>query len=450
MTRSRPTSTSVIGAVKRSHWASRLVRHNPAAQWPLTRLVRRYEARPDERDEIRREVVERALGWAAATPYGRSVSVADPARLEEWPILQKEVVKADETRFVAGRRLPAVAASTGGTTGVPLMLRRSFLSLNAEQFFLDRVIAAAGVSFATSRFAVLRGDDVKDPSDTEAPYGHVDQGGRRLVLSSVHLGAGSLPWYADELRSFEPDFLWAYPSTMSSLVRLLDEAGIELSIPLVVTSSEMLYPAESRLAEKRLGARIVDYYGQAERVALAHDSGGGGYRFDPLYGTVELRRVDQGDDAGLATAEIIGTGHWNSAMPLVRYATGDAIRYRPSGRADQLERVARGDEAFDGLLGRHDENLTAPDGRVLVGINQLPRGLDGVLRMQVRHEAPTEVRVLLVTAGGLTGTDRATLEANCRRKLPSSMRIVIEEVDELPRNANGKVPFVVRADGLTS
>lgn len=448
MTRSLPIATSVIGAVKRSHWPSRLVRHNPVAQWPLARLVARYEARPGEREEIREATLDRALRWGAATAYGRAVAGADPTRLAQWPILEKEAVKADETRFLVDRRLPAVPAATGGTTGVPLNLRRSFLSLNAEQFFLDRIVGTAGVSFASSRFAVLRGDDIKDPSDPQPPYGQIDQGGRRLVLSSVHLGAASLAWFADEIRRFEPDFLWAYPSTMSSLVRLLDEAGVELSIPLIVTSSEMLYPAESRLAEQRLGARIIDYYGQAERVALADDAGGDGYRFDPLYGAVELRAVEPGDDSGLAAAEILGTGHWNSAMPLVRYATGDAIRYRPSGREDQLERIAIGEETFEGLLGRHDENLTAPDGRVLVGINQLPRGLHRVLRMQIRHEAPAEVRILVVTAGGLTEADRSTLEANCARKLPSSMEVVIEEVEELPRSAGGKAPFVVRAEGL--
>ncbi len=446
---------SAAGAVKRSRWPSRLARHNPVIQRPLVRLSERYEREPDRRAELLARVLERSLRRAAATPYGRAVAPSDPADLATWPLLTKDVLKADEIRFLAPSRLPTVGATTGGTTGLPLQLQRSLVSLNAEQFFLDRLLLADRVSFATSRIAVLRGDDVKDPSELTPPFGRYDNGGSRLVLSSAHLTGDTVGWYADELSRFAPDFLWAYPSTLSSLIRLLDATGRALAIGLVVTSSEMLSPAEAELAADRLGARIVDYYGQAERVALAADTGGG-YRFDPLYATVELEPAGQADgsavdEAGdeLAAASIIGTGHWNSAMPLVRYETGDRIRYRPDGTADQLARIALGEAAFVGIGGRSADYLISPDGGVLVGIDHLPRGLTGVLRMQVRQPAAIEVQILVVTrSGDLDDGDRSTLEASIARKIPSSMSVAIEVVDELPRTAAGKTPFVVRAPEL--
>lgn len=441
---------SAIGVVKKSRWPARAARHNPVIQLPMARLARRYDDRPGERSAIRARVVGRTLRQAAATPYGAAVAPVDVTDLAAWPLLTKDELKADETRFHGGR-LPSVEATTGGTTGLPLRLRRSVVSLNAEQFFLDRFLADAGASFATSRVALLRGDDVKPPGDAEPPFGRYDQGGRRLVLSSVHLNEATVTWYADELRRFSPDFLWAYPSTLSSLLRLLDASGTELAIPLVVTSSETLFSNEAALAAERLGARVIDYYGQAERVALAADTGDG-YRFDPLYGTVELLapsedQTDPGsDDDGLATALIVGTGHWNSAMPLIRYGTGDLIRYRPSGEANQLARIATGAEPFAGIKGRSSDYLIAPDGGVLVGIDHLPRGLVDVVRMQVRQPSSDEVEILVVTgAGGFSEADRATLDASIGRKLPPSMRVEVRVVDTLPRTAAGKTPFVVRA-----
>ena len=352
---------TAVGAVKKSRWPARAARHNPVIQRPMARLAARYDARPNERVAIRSEVLARTLGRAASSPYGKAVAPPDPTVLSAWPVLTKDVLKADETRFHTRRRLPPVEATTGGTTGLPLRLRRSLVSLNAEQFFLDRFLVDAEVSFAASRVAVLRGDDVKDPAETEPPFGRIDQGGRRLVLSSAHLTEATLDWYAEELRRFEPDFLWAYPSTLSSLVRLLEARNREVTIPLVVTSSETLFPNEAALAADRLGARVIDYYGQAERVALAADTGSG-YRFDPLYGTVELEPVGDRsvDDDDLASALIIGTGHWNSAMPLVRYATGDLMRYRPSGEAGQLGRMAAGEESFVGIQGRSSDYLISP------------------------------------------------------------------------------------------
>jgi len=443
---------NAIGVVKKSRWPARAARHNPIIQLPMARLAGRYDDRPGQRAAIRERVLTRALRQAAATPYGVEVGPAETADLSAWPILTKDRLKADETRFHAERRLPSVEATTGGTTGLPLRLRRSLVSLNAEQFFLDRFLAEAGVSFAASRVALLRGDDVKDPADVEPPFGRYDQGGRRLVLSSAHLNDATVAWYAEELRRFAPDFLWAYPSTLSSLLRLMQEAGTELAIPLVVTSSETLFPNESAMASDRLGARVIDYYGQAERVALAVDAGSG-YRFDPLYGTVELMAdSDDGptvDDDGLASAQIIGTSHWNSAMPLVRYQTGDLIRYRPSGRADQLVRIATGAESFAGIKGRSSDYLISPDGGVLVGIDHLPRGLVDVVRMQVRQPSIDEVTILLVTSGGdLSDPDRRTLDASIGRKLPPAMSVDVQVVDSLPRTAAGKTPFVVRSPEL--
>ncbi len=447
---------NAIGAVKKSRWPARAARHNPVIQLPLARLARRYDDRPGERAAIRERVLTRALRQAAVTPYGAEVGPTETNDLAAWPILTKDRLKADETRFHAERRLPSVEATTGGTTGLPLRLRRSLVSLNAEQFFLDRFLAEAGVSFAASRVALLRGDDVKDPADVEAPFGRYDQGGRRLVLSSAHLNDVTVAWYAEELRRFAPDFLWAYPSTLSSLLRLLDGAGTELAIPLVVTSSETLFPNEAAMATDRFGARVIDYYGQAERVALAVDTGSG-YRFDPLYGTVELvaepedEAADGGleDEDGLASAQIIGTGHWNSAMPLVRCGTGDLIRFRPSGQSDQLARIATGAEPFAGIKGRSSDYLVSPDGGVLVGIDHLPRGLVDVVRMQVRQPTATEVEILLVTSGGdLSEADRRTLDASIGRKLPPSMSVDVQVVDRLARTAAGKTPFVVRSPDL--
>lgn len=443
---------TAITAVKQSRWPARVARHNPLIQAPMARVADRYEHRVEERAAIRARLLGRALRQGAATPYGRSVAPAEATDLGAWPLLTKEMLKADESRFHAERRLPSVEATTGGTSGLPLRLRRSLVSLNAEQFFLDRMLAPSGVSFAAGRVAVLRGDDVKDPADAQAPFGRYDQGGRRLVLSSAHLNDRSIAWYVDELRRFAPDFLWAYPSTLSSLIRLLDADELELSIPLIVTSSETLFVNEANLARERLGARIIDYYGQAERVALASDTGSG-YRFDPLYGTVELEPLPvhvDGDRASAdgeeATASILGTGHWNSAMPLIRYATGDLIRYRPSGQTGQLERIASGLEPFEGIKGRSSDYLISPDGGVLVGIDHLPRGLADVMRMQVRQPTATEVEVLLVTSdGALSDGDRVTLDASVARKIPPSMTVTIEVVDELPRTPAGKTPFVVRA-----
>ncbi len=439
---------SAATTAKRSRWYSYALGHNPLIQRWMNHHADHYRsATAEQRAEQRAELLQRTLDWAARTPYGIELGRKAGDDIAQWPILEKSRLKAAPSQFHRPGRRPAVSATTGGTTGSPLALRRSLISLNAERYFLDSLLRPYGVSFTGSRMAVLRGDSVKDPSITEPPFGRYDHSGRHLVLSSQHLQATTIEWFRDELFKFSPSFLWAHPATLSSLVRLIDRAGLELSIPLIVTSSEMLSPKEAEMAAGLLDAKMVDYYGQAERVSLAANHDGTGYRFVPLYGTVELQPAGEAAD-GLAVAEVVATGHWNSTMPLVRYLVGDTIAYRSSGSPHQLERIATGEEPFERVQGRTGDFLVSPSGGVLVGISHLARGLTGVVRMQVRQESPTDVRILVIADGEFTADDRAALDENCKSRLPSSMTVSIEQVDELPRTAAGKTPFVVRADGL--
>ncbi len=55
-----------------------------------------------------------------------------------------------------------------------------------------------------------------------------------------------------------------------------------------MTSSEVVRPEAWRLTEKMLGGRLLDYYGQAERIAFAYASAPREYRFSCAY---SLRRV---------------------------------------------------------------------------------------------------------------------------------------------------------------
>ena len=57
-----------------------------------------------------------------------------------------------------------------------------------------------------------------------------------------------------------------------------------------------------------------------------------GYRFLPTYSMNELRFVESAEDADVY--EVIGTGLWSHAMPLVRYRTGDQATGQCNDRKD--------------------------------------------------------------------------------------------------------------------
>jgi phenylacetate-CoA ligase len=196
-----------------------------------------------------------------------------------------------------------------------------------------------------------------------------------------------------------------------------------------------------QLARDVLGSEVLDYYGQAERVAFAYARQTQEYRFLPGYGYVELHPA--GEDDGQVLYEIVATNLWNFAMPLPRYRTGDLVKLPASWGACELEQVALGMRAFPGILGRDSDILISPDGALLTGIDHFQRGVERVVRIQVIQEAPDAVRILVLPAAGYSEEDDEHLLRNARAKLPPSMRVHLERVKTLERTAAGKTPFVI-------
>jgi phenylacetate-coenzyme A ligase PaaK-like adenylate-forming protein len=215
-----------------------------------------------------------------------------------------------------------------------------------------------------------------------------------------------------------------------------------LVVPLTLTSSEVLPERSRRLAEDVLGTRVVDLYGQAERVAFASSSGDG-YTFLPGYSYLELVPAEGSDGE---TFEIVGTSLWNLAMPLVRYRTGDLVTLHTPLTEDVLDEVRYGLRPVSRIAGRSDDFLVGPDGARLVGIDHIPRGVGNVVRVQIVQE-DRDVVIRVLAKPGFGAGDALQLEANARRKLPPGIRWSIEVVDTLERSSNGKTPFVIRRAG---
>ncbi len=387
--------------------------------------------------------VKRTLQVARRAAYGRTAGGGDT--LDSWPLLEKENLRDGQDAFITGNRWLSAPAVTGGTTGIPLSLVRTLRGVVFEQACQDRLIEQLG-SYPRGRIAILRGDNIKDPSDLKPPHWIKTNGGRCLVFSSNVLNHETVADYARALREFAPELLCAYPTSLECLCRLLREHGEQVEIPSVLTSSEVLKREAWNLATETLDCDLADYYGQAERVAFAYALKPREYFFLPSYGRVELRPFtsDQIADAGHGGLyEIIGTTFWNDLMPLVRYRTGDLVRLPDHWGAREIEEVTLGLRPFSGVLGREQEILVCPKGVRLTGIDHIPRDVSHILRIQVIQESLSDVRILVLPAPGYNDRDAAQLLQNARAKVPDSMQLRIETAQWLERTPRGKTPLVI-------
>lgn len=389
----------------------------------------------EERIRWTEERLRKVLRSAKRTRYGKRIS-GGPG-IGDWPILNKDQVRNHEADFMTVGAWRTSHAATSGTTGTPLQLYRSLSSVSVEQAAIDRLLIKKGVDPRNYRAAVLRGDDIKDPNDLQPPFWINTNGGKRLVFSSNHLNRETVSCFVEEIKRFEPQVLHAYPTILDSLCNLLLESHDRPVIPITICSSEVL-PSESwSRCKLALESEVIDYYGQAERASFAYAFEPSQYRFLPGYSYNELIPVDDDD----RTYELVCTGLWNLAMPLVRFRTGDLVRF--DGETD-LGRIAYGVDTFPGVIGRSGDFLIAPDGTKLMGIDHIPRGIRNVVRMQVIQESPEFVRILVVPEPSFADSDKAAIDANVRKKLPPSMRWQIALVPDLERNQAGKAPYVIR------
>jgi phenylacetate-CoA ligase len=320
-----------------------------------------------------------------------------------------------------------------------LKLYRSLQSICYEQATYDYPLIKRGLNPLSIRIAILRGDNLKDPSDLEPPFWKFVANGLKLIFSSNHLCPKTVRYYYQALKEFAPDCLFAYPTSLESLCLLMRENGLSLRLPLVIATSEAMRTEARLLAAQVLNAEVLHSYGAGERVAFAWSERVEEYFMFAGYGWVEL--VPVSEDENSITFEIVGTGFWNNAMPLVRYQMADLITL-PKDVNPEL--VCWGVQPFKGVQERQSDYLISPEGARLIAINHIPRDVDHVVRMQIIQEQSDYVRILVIPDEGFTESNRQQILANARLKIPESMEISVELVESLERTPSGKTPYVIR------
>ena len=431
---------TLAGLFKSSPGLNNLLRYNPFYYPAIAATIRAIEqTSATDRLMAVQPLLNQTLAAALKTDYGKGRT----STLSRWPILQKETLRNNSSRFHTDHWF-TVPASTSGSSGVPLQLKRSLRSIAAEQAFLDALLPQGSPQFRHARVAVLRGDTVKSPSEQSPPFGayrHPNQ----LVLSFPHLNQATANWFIDELQAFQPDIFWVYPTGADFLASLCLLNNRKLSIPVTLSSSEMLTPLAWGRLKEAFGGEVIDYYGQAERVCLSYQRDPDEAWFRPAYGFVELfpDEVELGDE--LRRAKIVATGYWKDKMPLVRYDTGDYIAYPVGYTEEDLAKVALGLKPFARVIGRESEFLVTPGGERIQALNNIPRDVKYLRRTQFIQHRHDEVEVRLDVEPAFGEDDYQSLLKSARTKIPSTVRLTITTDQPLTVTESGKTPFVIRS-----
>jgi phenylacetate-CoA ligase len=366
-------------------------------------------------------------------------------QLQELPLLAKDELRAPRDVVTSslwrGRRLSEV--HTGGTTGKPLTIFCDRATLQRNYAFFARFrewagMEAGGGGGQSARVATFAGRTIVSPSQTRPPFWRFNAAAKTMLFSSYHIAPDTLPAYVDRLRSFSPDLIDSYPSSLAPIARYVLEQGInDLRPRAIITSSETLDAGVRRTIEAAFGCRVFDHYGAAEMAALVTQCDRGSYHVNPEFGIVEILTSGRPARPG-ELGEIVATGFVNPVMPLIRYATGDLAIASPDGCA-----CGRAFPVLERIEGRTDDVLVTPDGRWIGRLDPIFKGVSSLYETRIVQDRTDHVRIELVPLESFTLHDQETLVHELRQRLGPAMQIDVVRVTRIPRTAAGKFPAVV-------
>ena len=378
-------------------------------------------------------------GYAGCPDPGDTRAVLDA--LAEWPILSKEQLQANPRAYIssAHNERTLVADHTSGTTGTPLTVYADRGAVRRwYALFEARVRRWNGVARG-DRWAMLGGQLVVEVERTRPPFWVWNRAGRQLYLSVFHLSDATVTSYADAMRAHRVRYLLGYPSAMATLADGLRRTGAEPPpLQVVISNAEPIFEHQRALIEEVFGCPMRDTYGMSEAVAGASECEAGRLHLWPDAGHVEIldgagRPVPAGEPG-----RIVCTGLLNTAMPLVRYDTGDRGSIAPLSVCG----CGRTLPVLQSVDGRNDDMVVLADGRRIGRLDAVFKTDLEVREAQIVQRAVGQFVIRVVAGPGYGDHTETSLRERLAQRVGQA-RIDVEIVDAIERTANGKLRAVI-------
>lgn len=365
---------------------------------------------------------------------------ASHERLENWPVLDKEQLKAHPHAFIAdGRDVRRMFHDhTSGTSGKSLDL---WLSRDAVRFWYALFEARCRRWYGVSRhdrWAMLGGQLVAPTQQRKPPFWVWNAALNQLYMSSYHLAPDLIAFYLRALQQHRIKYLLGYASALYELAEGALRLKQQVQMKVAIVNAEPLFDYQRCAIEEAFQCPVRETYGMAETVAAASECESGVLHLWPEAGYIEVLEEGQPVANGLA-GELVATGLVNADMPLIRYRTGDRVAL---SRKQTPCACGRALPALAFVEGRMDDLLYTPDGRRIGRLDPVFKEQLPVSEAQIIQERLGQIRVRYVPAPNFTTSAGASIVEKVRARM-GDVKVILEEVERVPRGANGKFHAVI-------
>ena len=359
-------------------------------------------------------------------------SINSKEDLKQIPLLTKKDIRDNYKDLISRKAYRYICneVETSGTSGEIVKLKRDINSIMYEEAFISRFINSMGYKDKEVRRAIFRGFVFPEYLKKKKKYFSNIPFSKDIIFSSYDLNSESFEYYLKKLEEFKPNIIFAYPSVITHLIRLMDAKNYRIKIDAIYTSSENLLDTQRSYIENYLECKIFDWYGQGERVGAISQCSEGKYHIIEDYSIVELQKSEFG-------IEIIGTGLFNYAMPLLRYKTNDYVVLNDK----ETCKCGSSFKVLKSISGRNSGYIIAPDNKKISAflLDDFVNRYDNVLEYQIIQNNKYELSILLVVNRLYSRHNEDNIKSRIKNKISHDININIEYTKMLTRGANGKV-----------
>ena len=373
----------------------------------------------------------------------RPGDIRDRESLRNLPLLTKEEIKQHSEELLSENAsgMDTHFATTGGTTGEPLGLYFSNNCYGTEWAFMHDQWSRVGFT-PGDRNATLRGRHF----EVEEGKVYVDNPiYHERCLSIYHLKQSYVSDYVRALQTFHPQFIHGYPSAIHRFALLLQRSEETApSLKAALCGSEQIYPHQREVIEDVFGCRVFSWYGQTEKVILAGECEcSTNYHAYPQYGVTEIVREDGSPCEPGEVGELVGTGFMNTAMPLIRYKTGD-----PAAGANRKCSCGRAYPVIKKVVGREQDHVVTSSGR-LIPLTGMLFGAhlseyQKLQKIQIEQWEPGEAMVRVVPAKGVQLSELQGIVEAYEDICDGDCKFTLEEVSDIPTTEEGKHQYLIQ------
>lgn len=247
--------------------------------------------------------------------------------------------------------------------------------------------------------------------------------------------------HIDILTNYKPEVLDGYTSSIRLLAEAVEKNDIkDINPEVIFGTAELLDPETRKYINSVFDVEMIDHFGCVEFNRTAWECGEhAGYHIDADAIVMEFIESEENVSPG-EKGEIVYTGLYNYAMPLIRYKIGDigvsSDEICPCGRGLPLMKITEG---------RSDSFLQNPEGKRLSPFiwPLTIKKVSGVGQFKVVQEKRDQMQILLVKGREFSQDTIAQIEYEVKEVTGPEINVEVEIVDEIPKDKSGKITRVV-------